>query len=130
MANPSHEESSFMDTSAISPQTLAIAHQNCFADLDYTKYPPQLHVLIEFLRSSVLNKALTAHAEVSTKALTKAYSSAKYNSAKNVMEFDLETGKRTAISKTSFTKLLDLSTDPALTDPDLVTSIDMINAFN
>ena len=81
MSNPLNEESSFMDTSAISPQTLAIAHQNCYADLDHTKYPETLHVLIEFLKSSILNKALTAHADISIKALTKAYTSAKYNSA-------------------------------------------------
>ncbi|KAL4579731.1 hypothetical protein LXL04_015895 [Taraxacum kok-saghyz] len=107
-----------------------IAHQNCYADLDYTKYPPTLHVLIEFLKSSVLNKALTAHAVISRKALTKAYSSAKYNSTKNIVEFDLESGKRTAITKTAFTKLLNLSIDQALIDPDKVSSADMIHAFN
>ncbi|KAL4568115.1 hypothetical protein LXL04_023716 [Taraxacum kok-saghyz] len=107
MSNPSHhsnEESSFMDTSALSQQRLTNAHQNCYANLDYTQYLASLHVLIEFLRSSVLNKALTAHADVSIKALTKAYSSAKYNSTKNIVEFDLESGKRTAITKISFTK--------------------------
>ena len=127
---PSNEESSFMDTSVISPQTLAIAHQNCYAVLDPTKYPDKLHVLIEFLKASVLNKALTAHVAVSRKTLTKAYSSAKYNSAKNIVEFDLESGKRTAITKNSFTKLLDLPTDPALIDPDQVSSADMITVFN
>ncbi|KAL4573963.1 hypothetical protein LXL04_020785 [Taraxacum kok-saghyz] len=92
--------------------------------------PTNTHVLIEFLKSSVLNKALTAHAVVSHKTLTKAYSSAKYNSAKNIVEFDLESGKRTAITKTSFTKLLNLSIDQALIDPDKVSSADMIYAFN
>ena len=130
MANPSHEESSFMDTSAISPQTLAIAHQNCYADLDHTKYPEPLHILIVFLRSSVLNTALTAHARVSTKALTKAYTTSKYNTSKNVVEFELETGVRTAISKTSFTRLLNLTTEAIPIDPDAISSSDMINTFN
>ncbi|KAL4554680.1 hypothetical protein LXL04_037282 [Taraxacum kok-saghyz] len=126
----SNEETSFMDTSAISAPTLAIAHQNCYADFDHTKYPSGLQIIIEFLKSSILNKALTVHAVVSHKALTKAYSSAKYNSAKNIVEFDLETGKRTTITKTAFTKLLGLSIDPALIDPDTISSSDMIYTFN
>ena len=123
----SNEESSFMDTSQ---QTLDIAHQNCSAVLDYTQYPESLHVMFEFLKSSVLKKALTAQADVSIKALTKAYTTSKYNSAKNVVEFELEMGTRTAISKSSFTKLLNLSTDQALIDPDKISSADMINVFN
>ena len=130
MANPSHEESSFMDTTAISPQTLAIAHQNCYADLDYTKYPEPLHVLIEFLKSSVLNTTLTAHARVSMKALTQAYTTSKFNSMKNVVEFELETGVRTAISKSSFTRLLNLTTEAIPIDPDTISNSDMINTFN
>ena len=130
MANPSHEESSFMDTTAISPQTLAIAHQNCYADLDHTKYPEPLHVLIEFLKSSVLNTALTAHARVSMKALTQAYTTSKFNSTKNVIEFELETRVRTAISKSSFTRLLNLTTEATPIDPDTISSSDMINTFN
>ena len=119
-----------MDQSGISQPTLAIANQNCSANLDYTRYPESLHMMIAFLKSSVLNKALTAHAQVSIKALTKAYTTSKYNSAKEVVEFELESGIRTAISKSSFTKLLNLSTDPHLIDPDLVSSVDMINTFN
>ena len=84
----SHEES-FMDQSVLSPPTLAIAHQNCSAVLDSSRYPESLHLMIEFLKSSTLNKALTAHARVSIKALTKAYITSKYNSAKNVVEFEL-----------------------------------------
>ena len=126
----SNEESSFMDQSGLSPLTLAIAHQNCCANLDYNRYPESLHILIEFLKSSDLNTALTAHAKVSMKALTKAYTTSKYNTAKNVVEFELETGIRTAISKLSFTKLLNISIEPALMDPDKISSSDMINTFN
>ena len=130
MANPSHEESSFMDTTALSPQTLAIAHQNCYAVLDYTKYPETLHVLMEYLKSSVLNTTLTAHARVSMKALTQAYTTSKYNTTKNVVEFELETGVRTGISKTAFTRLLNLNTEAIPIDPDAISSSDMINTFN
>ena len=119
-----------MDQSGISQQTPGIKHQNCSANLDYTRYPESLQILIEFLRSSVLNTALTAQASVSIKSLTRAYTTSKYSSAKNVVEFELETGLRTAISKTSFTKLLNLSTDPHLIDPDSVSSPYMINTFN
>ena len=59
-----------------------------------------------------------------------AYTTSKYNSAKNVVEFELETGYKTAISKTSFTKLLNLSTDKNLVDPDSVSNADMIKTFN
>ena len=119
-----------MDTSVLSSQTLAIAHQNCIANLDYTSYPASLQIIIAFLKSSVLNTALTAHANVSRKALTRAYTTSKYNTAKNVMEFELEIGKRTSISKISFTKLLNLSTEPALMDPDSISSSDMLKTFN
>ncbi|KAL4583030.1 hypothetical protein LXL04_007594 [Taraxacum kok-saghyz] len=70
------------------------------------------------------------HARVSMKALTKAYTTSKYNTAKNIIEFELEEGIRTTISKSSFTKLLYLSTDPALMDPDQISSSDMITTFN
>ena len=101
-----------------------------FSTNPYTRYPESLQNLIEFLRSYVLYTALTAQASVSIKSLTRAYTTSKYNSAKNVVEFELETGIRTAISKTSFTKLLNLSTDPHLIDPDTVSSPDMIRTFN
>ena len=123
-------EEPFMDQTGISQQTLAIKHQNCSANLDYTRYPESIQILIEYLRSSVLNRALTAQASVSIKSLTRAYTTSKYNSAKNVVEFELETGFKTAISKTCFTKLLNLSTDKYLNDPDSVSSSDMIKTFN
>ena len=126
----SNEESSFMDQSVISPQTLAIAHQNCYAVLDSSKYSESLPLLIEFLKSSSLSTALTAQAQVSIKALTKAYSTSRYNSAKNTVEFELTTGKKTAINKNSFSKILNLPIDPSLIDPDTVSSVDMLKTFN
>ena len=123
------EQSSFMDT-GISPTVLTIKHQNCTVSLDSSKYPDPLPILIECLKASSLRTALTGSANVSISSLTKAYSTAKYNTVRNCVEFEMENGTRTAISQKSFVKILNLSTEANLVDPDLVSNPDMIRTFN
>ena len=119
-----------MDQSAISQKVLAIKHQNCTVSLDSSLYPEPLPILIECLKASTLNTALTATAIVSLSSITKAYFSAKFNFVKNIVEFEMENGTKTAISQKSFVKILNLSTTKTLIDPDLVPTPNMIKAFN
>ena len=116
--------------SGISPTVLSIKHQNCIVSLDSTKYPDPLPILIESLKASSLSTALTGFSNVSISSLTKAYSSAKFNSVKNIVEFEMENSTRTAISQKSFVKILNLSTEKNFIDPDLVSNPDMIKTFN
>ncbi|KAL4583290.1 hypothetical protein LXL04_007860 [Taraxacum kok-saghyz] len=113
------EQSSFMD-SGISPSVLTIKDQNCIVSLDSSKYPDPLPILIECLKASSLSTALTGFSNVSISSLTKAYSTAKFNTVKNIVEFEMENGIQTAISQTSFVKIMILSSDKNLIDLDLI----------
>ncbi|KAL4556842.1 hypothetical protein LXL04_035006 [Taraxacum kok-saghyz] len=55
---------------------------------------------------------------------------ANYNSVTNVMDFDLEIGVRTGISKNIFCKLLKVPMSKELIDPDSVFGTDMISIYN
>ena len=122
-------QSSFMDT-GISPTVLTIKHQNCTVSLDSSKYPDPLPILIECLKASSLNKALTCFENVSISSLTKAYTTSKYNSVKNTVVFELENGNKTSISQKTFIKILNLPVTENLVDPDLIPNPDMIRTFN
>ncbi|KAL4562273.1 hypothetical protein LXL04_034472 [Taraxacum kok-saghyz] len=123
------EQSSFMET-GISPTVLTIKHQNYTVSLHSSKYPDPLPILIECLKASSLDTALTGSSNVYISSLTKAYSTAKYNSVRNTVEFEMENGTRTAISQKSFVKIQNLSFATNLIDPDLVSNPDMIRTFN
>ncbi|KAL4573482.1 hypothetical protein LXL04_020290 [Taraxacum kok-saghyz] len=124
------EQSSFIDQSAISENVMAIKNQNCTVSLDSSLYPDSVKILIECLKASILNTALTAKAKVSISLLTEAYSSAKFDSVKNIVEFEMENGTNIAISQESFVKILNLSTAKNLIDSKTVINPDMIKTIN
>ncbi|CAI9284980.1 unnamed protein product [Lactuca saligna] len=95
-----------MITSSI--PTLTVQSSNLLADLDSSHYPAALGIIVECLPHSALSKALTASKDVPLKLLSLAFSSAKYNKAKDVVSFEVTGGKVVQLSKPIFARLLGL----------------------
>ncbi|XP_023737275.2 uncharacterized protein LOC111885229 isoform X2 [Lactuca sativa] len=107
--------------------TLTSQSSNCQAILNPYKYPKYLQIMVECMKCSFLNKALSTAEEVPRRIVTLAFTTAIVNKANDTVSFELQGGKRTTISKTDFAKLLCLPTEGPYVTP---TSEELIDVFN
>ncbi|CAI9296216.1 unnamed protein product [Lactuca saligna] len=108
-----------MDQSASTITLVVKQNQNLIVDLDFSKYPEVVQPFIMCLNHSVLRKALVYYEQVPLSALILAYSTASYNKSTYVKSFEIQ-GKKTAISKASFCKLLGLPVGEGYSNPEHV----------
>ncbi|XP_023737216.1 uncharacterized protein LOC111885168 isoform X1 [Lactuca sativa] len=107
--------------------TLTSQSSNCQAILNPYKYPKYLQIMVECMKCSFLNKALSTAEEVPRRIVTLAFTTAIVNKGNDTVSFELQGGKRTTISKTDFAKLLCLPTEGPYVTP---TSEELIDVFN
>lgn len=119
---------SFMDQTTSSTHLIVKGNQNLILDVDESKYTIVVQPSIVCLKHSVLRKALTHYSKVPTSALILAYTSANYNTVKDVMNFEV-LGHKTYITKSGFCKLLGLRTGEGFLNMELSDPISIIKVY-
>ena len=90
----------------ISFSILKIQGSNYQVELDLSKYPEELHMLVVALQNSVLSKAMFDSFAAPMSWLSKAGSTASYNKETGCVEFTMVNDTRIRVSKRLFCKIL------------------------
>ncbi|CAI9303118.1 unnamed protein product [Lactuca saligna] len=118
----SFENISFTDQSSFVIMLTAKHDQNLILDLDSSCYSEALRPMIECLKFTPLTQALTMEESVPLVHLLKAYSSAIYNKAEDIIHFEV-VYHNTSITKPHFSKLLGLTLPKVNVDPESIHTI-------
>lgn len=104
----SSEHVSFVDQSASIIRLTVKPKQYLILDLDASRPDAQIKPMVECVKFSPLEKALTMVEEVPMVHLSKSFSTSIYNKAEDVIHFEVANHK-TSITKPHFSRLLGLT---------------------
>ncbi|CAH1445308.1 unnamed protein product [Lactuca virosa] len=79
--------------------TFTSQSSNCQAILNPSKYPKSLQIMVECMKCSFLNRALSTAKEVPMRIVTLTFTTTIVNKMNDRVSFELQGGKRITMSK-------------------------------